>query len=130
VEAAMTRAASNASSTSTLADSSVYKNAAHSVLTPTTGFAYIDTSLLYSRLDAALRPMLLMSAAFMPAMSDYVDVTKLPPAETVTKHLSPIVMAQRYERDGYVTESVGPITLDLGIALPAIGWALSQGHGP
>ena len=48
--------------------------------------------------------MLLMSAAFMPAISDYVDVGKLPPPETVTKHLSPIVSSQRYEGDGYVTE--------------------------
>lgn len=126
VEAAMTRSDPKAPATSSLADSAAYKRAAHSVLTPTTGLAYIDTALFYSRLDAALRPMLLMSAAFMPAMSDYVDVTKLPPAETVTKHLSPIVLAQRYEGDGYVTESVGPVTLDIGLALPAIGWALSH----
>ena len=26
------------------------------------------------------------------------------------KHLSPIVMSQRYDHDGYVTESVGPVT--------------------
>lgn len=130
VEAAMNRAAPNAPSTSSLADSSTYKTAARSVPNPTTGFVYIDTTLLYSRLDAALRPMLLMSAAFMPAMSDFVDVTKLPPAETVTKHLSPIVLSQRYERDGYVTESIGPITLDMGLALPAIGWAVSHGRGP
>jgi hypothetical protein len=128
VEAAMTRAMPNAPSAPSLADSSTYKSAAHSVFNPTTGFVYVDTALLYSRLDAALRPMLLMSAAFMPAMSDYVDVTKLPPTETVTRHLSPIVLSQRYEQDGYVTESVGPISLDLGLALPAIGWWLSHGH--
>jgi hypothetical protein len=130
VEATMSRSETGASSSksASLADSTTYKSAANSVLSPTTGFVYIDAALLYSRLDAALRPMLLMSAAFMPAMSDYVDVTKLPPAEIVTKHLSPIVLAQRYERDGYVTESVGPVTLDIGIALPAIGWALTQGQ--
>jgi hypothetical protein len=79
--------------------------------------------LLYSRLDAALRPMLLMSAAFMPAISDYVDVGKLPAPEIVTKHLSPIVSSQRYEGDGYVTESVGPVSLSevaIVIGLPAI----------
>src|SRR5215475_2429784 len=130
VEAAMTRAAPNAPVTPTLGDSSTYKMAARSVPNPTTAFVYIDAALLYSRLDAALRPILLMSAAFMPAMSDYVDVTKLPPAETVTKHLSPIVLSQRYERDGYLTESIGPVTLDIGLALPAIGWALSHRQGP
>ena len=72
--------------------------------------------------------MLLMSAAFMPAISDYVDVGKLPPPETVTNHLSPIVSSQRYEGDGYVTESVGPVTLDLGLGLPALVWAISHGY--
>ena len=129
VEAAITRSESKAQTTPSLADSAVYKAAAHAVLKPATGFVYLDTALLYSRLDAALRPMLLMSAAFMPAVSDYIDVTKLPPADTVTKHLSPVVLAQRYERDGYVTESLGPITLDIGLALPAIGWALSHQKG-
>jgi hypothetical protein len=72
--------------------------------------------------------MLLMSAAFMPAISDYVDVGKLPPPEIVTKHLSPIVSSQRYEGGGYVTESTGPVTLDLGLGLPAVVWALSHWH--
>jgi hypothetical protein len=41
----------------------------------------------------------------------------------VAKHLSPIVSSQRYEADGYLTESVGPITLSeaaVGVGLPAI----------
>ena len=75
--------------------------------------------------------MLLMSAAFMPAISDYIDVGKLPAAEIVVKHLSPIVSSQRYERDGYVTESVGPVTLSeaaIGVGLPAIFWGQARQH--
>src|SRR5207249_7212497 len=108
-----------------LADSSAYKLAARAVPAPTDAFVYVDTALLYSRLDASLRPMLLMSAAFMPGISDYVDVGKLPAPEIVAKHLSPIVSSQRYEGDGYVTESVGPVTLSeavVGLGLPAIFW--------
>jgi hypothetical protein len=112
-----------------LVDSSAYKSAARAVPAPTDAFIYVDTALLYSRLDAALRPMLLMSAAFMPAISDYVDVGKLPPPEIVTKHLTPLVSSQRYDGDGYVTESTGPVTLDIGLALPAIAWAISQKQG-
>jgi hypothetical protein len=111
-----------------LADSATYKAAARAVPAPTDAFVFVDTTLLYTRLDAALRPMLLMSAAFMPAISDYVDVGKLPPPESVTKHLSPIVSSQRYDGDGYVTESTGPITLDLGLGLPAIAWLISHQH--
>jgi hypothetical protein len=52
-----------------------------------------------------------MGAAFMPAIADTVDLSKLPPADVITKHLSPIVMSQNYDRDGYVAESVGPVPL-------------------
>jgi hypothetical protein len=106
-----------------LASSSSYKSATRAVQAPTDAFIYLDTALLYSRLDAAVRPMLLMGAAFMPAISDYVDVGKIPPPEIVAKHLSPIVSSQRYEGDGYLTESVGPVTLGeaaIVIGLPAI----------
>jgi hypothetical protein len=118
VEAAMKRSGTAASD---LSNSQAFKAAARSVPAPTNFFAYIDTGLLYTRLDATLRPMLLMSAAFMPAVKNYVDSSKLPAPEVVTKHLSPIVSSQRYDRDGYMAESVGPLTLSqaaIGVGLP------------
>src|SRR6267378_792495 len=126
VESAISR---STKASGALADSAAYKSAARGVPGPEDAFVYVDTALLYSRLDAALRPMLLMSAAFMPAISDYVDVGKLPPPEIVTKHLSPIVSSQRYDGDGYVTESTGPVTLNQALGLPAVGWALGRQHG-
>ena len=113
------------SASSELSDSPAYKNAARLVPAPTNFFAYIDTQLLYSRLDASLRPMLLLAAAFMPAMSSSVDLEKLPSPEVITKHLSPIVSSQRYERDGYVAESVGPITFNQSV----LGLAILSGAG-
>jgi hypothetical protein len=103
-------------SSAELADSQTYKAAANLLPAPTNFFAYIDMAQLYSRLDASLRPMLLMAAAFVPAVAGSVDPTKLPAPEVITKHLSPIVSSQRYDGDGYMAESIGPITLDqLGI---------------
>jgi hypothetical protein len=61
-----------------------------------------------------------MAAAFLPAITRSVDLDKLPSPEVITKHLSPIVSSQRYDRDGYVAESLGPITLDqaaIGLAI-------------
>jgi len=119
-------------STSELSNSQTYKAAARLVPAPTDFFAYIDIPLLYSRLDATLRPMLLMSAAFMPAISERIDVSKLPPPEIVSKHLSPIVSSHRYEGDGYVEESIGPITLTqaaIGLGLPAVYWAITYQRG-
>src|SRR5438309_1561189 len=105
-------------SSSELANSQIYKGAARLLPAPTNFFAYIDTAQLYSRLDASLRPMLLMAAAFVPAVAGSIDPTKLPAAEVITKHLSPIVSSQRYDGDGYIAESIGPITLDqLGIGV-------------
>jgi hypothetical protein len=104
-----------------LADSQTYNAAARLLPAPTNFFAYIDTALLYSRLDASLRPMLLMAAAFVPAVAGSIDPGKLPAPEVITKHLTPIVSSQRYDRDGYLAESIGPITLDqLGIGLAVL----------
>jgi len=124
-EAAITRNGSGLMRTGT------YKTAARTLPEPTNFFAYVDLPLLYLRLDASLRPMLLMAAAFMPAISEHVDLGKLPPAEVVTRHLSPIVSSQRYEGDGYIAESVGSITLiqfGCTVALPAILWWNGQHH--
>jgi hypothetical protein len=101
-------------------DSQTYKDAARLVPSPMNFFAYVDTALLYSRLDASLRPMLLMAAVFMPAVTDYIDPSKLPSAEVITRHLSPIVSSQRYDRDGYVAESIGPVTLDQSAIVVAV----------
>jgi hypothetical protein len=108
----------SAVASSELAESQTYKAAARLLPAPTNFFAYIDTVLLYSRLDASLRPMLLMAGAFVPAVANSIDAGKLPAADVITKHLSPIVSSQRYDGDGYIAESIGPITLDqLGIGV-------------
>src|SRR5206468_7550644 len=117
-------------SSSELADSQTYKAAERLLPAPTNFFAYIDTALLYSRLDASLRPMLLMAAAFVPSVAGSIDPTKLPSPDVITKHLSPIVSSQKYDHDGYVAESIGPITLEqsaIGIAiLSSLGTAAQK----
>jgi len=129
VEEAMTR---SRRSSSEFARSASYKSAARAVPAPTNFFAYVDMALIYSRLDAALRPLLLMGAAFMPAISDHVEVNKLPLPEVVTKHLSPIVSSQRYDGDGYLSESIGPITLNqaaIVLGVPTILWLSGHNSG-
>jgi hypothetical protein len=126
IEAAMRRGEGSASE---LSKSETYRRAARTVPPPTNFFGYFDVGLLYSRLDATLRPMLLMSAAFMPSMNDYVDVSKLPAAEIVTRHLTPIVSSQQYKGNGYVAESIGPITLNQsGIGVGLLGGLGALGY--
>jgi hypothetical protein len=108
VEAAMKRSRSGDSE---LATSKNFLNAERAVPAARQAFTYIDPALIYTRIDATLRPVLFMGAAFLPGIADTVDLNKLPAPEIITKHLSPIVMAQSYDGDGYIAESVGPVTV-------------------
>jgi hypothetical protein len=120
VEAAMKRLKGS----SELAASKNFQDAEHAVPTAQQGFTYIDPALIYQRLDATVRPMLFMGAAFVPGIADTVDLSKVPAPEVITKHLSPIVMSQSYDRDGYVAESVGPVTANQAFfSLAAMGGA-------
>ena len=135
VEAAMKRSATGSSE---LAAARNFQTAERSVPTAHQAFAYVDPALLYTRIDATLRPLLIMGAAFMPGIADTVDLSKLPPAEVITKHLSPIVMSQSYDRDGYLAESIGPVPLyqtilgavTTGSAAAAIYRRQTQGSRP
>jgi hypothetical protein len=134
VETGMKRIASGGSDVST---GTGYRQSVKALPPPTRAFSYLDLGLLYTRLDAAVRPMLLMGAAFMPAMNEYVEIGKLPTPETIAKHLTPIVSSQRYDRDGYAGESIGPITLSqaaIGLAGAAVAGTIgyhyqAQGSG-
>jgi hypothetical protein len=96
---------------SELAATRNFQTAERAVPTAQQSFVYLDPALIYARFDASLRPLLAMGAAFLPALSDTVDVSKLPPAEIVARHLGPTVMSQSYRGDGYVAESVGSVPL-------------------
>ncbi len=125
----------SAAAKSELASSENFRKAEAAVPPAKQAFFYVDAALLYMRVDAAIRPLLMMSAAFVPSVNENVDLSKFPPPEAVTKHLSPIVMSQNYQTDGYVTESVGPVTIyqaAAGAALVGVAagmWYRQQAHG-
>ena len=88
-----------------------FRAASKLVPEPQQMFAYVDLASLYARLDTTVRPILQMSAAFVPSLSERLDPNKLPPTDVVTKHLSPVVASQSYVDNGYRSESVGTITI-------------------
>jgi hypothetical protein len=108
VESAIKRDASPGSSLTATAN---FKTAGSLVPAPRESFAFLDMALFYDRLDTTVRPMLVMAAAFMPAVNEAVDLGKLPAAEVITKHLSPMVASQSYQGEGYLTEMVGPVSV-------------------
>lgn len=129
VEAMLSRIAQPAGE---LEKSAIFRDAAAQVPPADSAFNYVDTRLFYERADAAARPLLLMGAAFYPALAQTVDFSKWPAPEAIAKHLSPIVMSQRYDNDGYVTESVGPVTfreatIGLAVAVGGLFFYLQDG---
>lgn len=93
-----------------LEKSAAFRDAFKQVPAGSSAMNYVDTRMLFERADAAVRPLLLMGATFYPALGRNIDLTKLPPPDAIAKHLTPIVMSQRYDGDGYVTDSIGPVT--------------------
>jgi hypothetical protein len=124
--ASVQRAISPPANASTLASAAGFRDASRLVPEPQQMFAWLDLPTLYGRLDATLRPLLQISAAFVPDASERFDVNKLPPAETVRKHLSPVVASQSYVDGGYRSESVGSITLGQAVVLGVGGYIGSQ----
>ena len=57
----------------------------------------------------------------MPDLKNRIDVSKLPKAETITKHLPPIVLSQKRTTEGTRRESSGPVSLTQFLLLSTAG---------
>jgi hypothetical protein len=127
--ASVERAVSPPAEGDRLESAAAFRGASRLVPEPQQMFAWLDLPALYGRLDATLRPLVQLSAALMPDASGRFDMSKLPPAEVVTKHLSPVVASQSYVDGGYRSESVGTITLGQAAVLGMggyVGWQFFQ----
>ncbi len=101
-----------------------YKTSVATVAKGDVGFGYLDTRMGFERLYGALKPMAVMGLMFYPQTSDYVDIGKLPDTETISRHLSPIVLSQSADDQGVLMESVGPVTfMQAGVGLVGGGAA-------
>ena len=75
-----------------------------------------------------VKPAALLGAAFLyPQANDYVDLSKLPPVEAISKHLSPTVMSSTLDTQGELIESTGSVTLfQAGAALAGSSVAVAM----
>ena len=91
--------------------SATYKTAMGTVDKPNVAATYIDAKPLFERTYTTLKPLAMFGAAFAgPQVNDYVDLSKLPEGEAISKHLSPIVLSEKSDDQGFLVESVGPVT--------------------
>ena len=114
-----------------------YGAAASAVAAPTSGFGYIDLKTLFERGYGPLKSLLGVGLAFTDEAGQYFDAGKLPPAETISRHLGPIVYSQATTAQGTLIESTGPVTFNqvllgavagvIGATLPSMEAALADG---
>ncbi len=85
-------------------------------------FGYFDTRAIFERLYATTQHILAFGSAMLPQLGEYVDVSKIPEAGLVSRHLTPIVYSQRRVPGGIYMESYGPLTLHQLILLGTGTW--------
>ena len=95
----------------TLQDSPDFQNARTAYRNSNEAFCFLDTRVVFERSYGAILPIIKMSAALMPDMSQKWDVAKLPNPPTIGQHLPPIVFSQKRIPDGTRMESSGPVSM-------------------
>jgi hypothetical protein len=109
-----------------LEQSNQFKEMERLVATPSDLFLYIDARAGFEGFYDASRPMLIFGAALIPSLNRYVDAMALPETDAIAKHLSPIVLSRHHVANGFIDESVGPLTAYEASAF-AIGGATAVG---
>lgn len=99
----------------TLAAAPGFRAALNKVSPPTHAMAFLDLKPIFERSYTMLRPSLVLASALLPGVNETVDLSKLPPTEAISNHLSPVIFTQSHQSDGVLYESVGPFTITQGI---------------
>ena len=105
----------------TLRDAADFKEAEPAFQSANEAFGYIDTPTVFTRVYSSFVPVIRFGAAMMPDLKNRIDVSKLPKAETITKHLPPIVLSQKRTTEGTRMESSGPVSLTQFLLLSTAG---------
>ncbi len=101
-----------------LAATADYQRATGWVPQPTNSFTYVDTKALFERLYGPLQALGgFASMGLVPHLSDYIDMSKLPKAETIERHLGPVAASESAKDGGILTTSAGPVTITQGSAV-------------
>lgn len=106
---------------STLRDATDFKDAIPAFQSANEAFCYIDTRTVFTRVYNSFLPVIRFGAAMMPDLKKQIDVSNLPKAETVAKHLPPIVLSQKRTTEGTLVESSGPVSMTQFLILSGVG---------
>ncbi len=105
-------ALTNRGNAQNLQTSPAFAPALPSLATANETFGFIDSKALFERAFPLLRQIIVFGSSFMPGADQFIDASKLPQTETISKHLTPIIFSQTRLENGYLIESSGPITMN------------------
>jgi hypothetical protein len=118
---ALVQAGEIKTSGSTLRDAPDFKDAVSAFQYANEAFCYIDTRTVFTRVYNSFVPVIRFGAAMMPDLKKQIDVSKMPKAETIAKHLPPIVLSQKRTTEGTLIESSGPVSMTQFLLLSGAG---------
>ncbi|MDD5200792.1 MAG: hypothetical protein PHC88_13425 [Terrimicrobiaceae bacterium] len=105
------RALSTQSGTPILETSKAFQPALAAYKAGGQAFGYLDSKALFESIYNRVRPIALFAATMSADVGKFVDISKLPETETISRHLSPIIYTNKQLADGWLIESSGPVTL-------------------
>ena len=72
-------------------------------------FFYFDTKEIFTRVYSLARPSLMLGGNIFPQAKGMIDFSRLPSTAICRKYLTPIVIAQSHEQDGFLIQSRGAL---------------------
>ncbi|MEX1118786.1 MAG: hypothetical protein WEB60_08330 [Terrimicrobiaceae bacterium] len=105
-------ALANRGNSENLKSSPAFAPALPALATANETFGFIDSKALFERAFPLLRQIITFGSSFMPGADQFLDASKIPQTETISKHLTPIIFSQTRLDSGYLIESSGPITMN------------------
>ena len=90
---------------------SPYPAALKTVVQPSSALIYLDAKTLFERLYDKVKPMIAFSLVGNPEAGKHFDAAKLPQAETISRHLLPMIVSYGGDPNGWVVESTGSVSV-------------------
>jgi hypothetical protein len=100
-----------------------FQTAQKTVVSPSMAVLYVDLKTLFERLYEKLKPMAAY-ALVNPEVAKYFDASKLPKAETISRHLLPIMIGWGETEGGMQMDCSGSLSF-VQAYIPAIGTAVA-----
>ncbi|MEQ1851441.1 MAG: hypothetical protein ABMA01_07595 [Chthoniobacteraceae bacterium] len=100
-----------------------FQSAVKTIAAPDVSVLYVDMKTLFERLYEKLKPMAAFGLMGQPDAAKFFDPAKLPKAETISRHLAPMMVSYSLAEGGTQMDCSGSVSL-VQSYIPLVGAAL------